>query len=378
MDKKPNVFPTQEQIAQANETGEKIANELAEQEGVQTQYGSDAEAKAAAEMRRRTEEQLKWREEQLRKNEEIARQMDEKRREQSSQTTPYVQQPVEIVQTPPTPPTPPSNNGGDNDGTNDGGRKPVNNGYIELLSQPQMNQPFDVIPLPSEGKLYPSKKKNVKVAFMTTADENILTSPNLMESGEFLEILINRKLLEPDLRYKDLLPGDRNAIMIWLRATGYGEMYPILVYDEKDEVFETEINLSTLKQIKLNVEPDSEGLFAYELPLSKALIKFKILTVGELEKLDETIEANKDNPVNEEATLVLESQIVDVNGNRDRDYIKDFVRNMRVGDAQKLREYFNTIECGVDMNISVRTPGGGSVNTFLPFTPKFFWPNAEL
>jgi hypothetical protein len=30
---------------------------------------------------------------------------------------------------------------------------------------------------------------------MTTADENILTSPNLLQSGEFLEILINRKLL---------------------------------------------------------------------------------------------------------------------------------------------------------------------------------------
>ena len=44
-----------------------------------------------------------------------------------------------------------------------------------------------------------------------------------------VEILINRKILEPDLRYEDLLVGDRNAIMIWLRATGYGEMYPVLM-----------------------------------------------------------------------------------------------------------------------------------------------------
>ena len=374
-DKRPNVFPTQEQISQANETGEQIANQLAEQEDVQQSYGSEQEQKAAEEMRRRTEEQIKMREEQLRKNEEIARQMDEKRSRQSKETLPYVQQPVKS-EPPNVPPVdPPNFNNNDN---SDDKPKKVDDNYIRSISQPQMNQPFDVIPLPSEGKLYPRRNKTVKVSFMTTADENILTSPNLMESGEFLEILINRKLLEPDLRYKDLLPGDRNAIMIWLRATGYGEMYPILVYDEKEEVFETEVNLSDLKQIPLNVEPNSEGLFDFQLPISKANIVFKMLTVGELEELGKTVEATKDLPVNEEATLILEAQIVAVDGNGDRDFIKNFVRNMRVGDAQKLRDYFDKIECGVDMNLTVRTPGGGSVETFLPFTPKFFWPNSEI
>jgi len=374
-DKRPNVFPTQEQISQANETGEKIANQLAEQENVQQVYGSEQEQKAAEEMRRRTEEQIKMREEQLRKNEEIARQMDERRSRQSKETLPYVQQPVKS-EPPNVPPVdPPNFNNNDN---SDDKPKKVDDSYIRSISQPQMNQPFDVIPLPSEGKLYPRRNKTVKVSFMTTADENILTSPNLMESGEFLEILINRKLLEPDLRYKDLLPGDRNAIMIWLRATGYGEMYPILVYDEKEEVFETEVNLSDLKQIPLNVEPNSEGMFDFQLPISKSNIVFKMLTVGELEELGKKVEATKDLPVNEEATLILEAQIVAVDGNRDRDFIKNFVRNMRVGDAQKLRDYFDKIECGVDMNLTVRTPGGGSVETFLPFTPKFFWPNSEI
>jgi len=374
-DKRPNVFPTQEQISQANETGEKIANQLAEQENVQQVYGSEQEQKAAEEMRRRTEEQIKMREEQLRKNEEIARQMDERRSRQSKETLPYVQQPVKS-EPPNVPPVdPPNFNNNDN---SDDKPKKVDDNYIRSISQPQMNQPFDVIPLPSEGKLYPRRNKTVKVSFMTTADENILTSPNLMESGEFLEILINRKLLEPDLRYKDLLPGDRNAIMIWLRATGYGEMYPILVYDEKEEVFETEVNLSDLKQIPLNVEPNSEGMFDFQLPISKSNIVFKMLTVGELEELGKTVEATKDLPVNEEATLILEAQIVAVDGNRDRDFIKNFVRDMRVGDAQKLRDYFDKIECGVDMNLTVRTPGGGSVETFLPFTPKFFWPNSEI
>ena len=252
---KPNVFPTKEQIAQANETGEKIANQLADENNIEQRYGSDKEASAAAEMRRRTEEQIRLRDEQLAKQEEKAKLIDEKRAKQKEEKK------SKRSSTPPPTVPPINNNNNNNNGENYGsnGDSNDNNKYIESISQPQFNQPFDVIPLPSEGKLYKSKKKSVKVAYLTTADENILTSPNLVESGEFLEILINRKLLEPDLRYKDLIPGDRNAIMIWLRATGYGEMYPILAYDEKEESFETEVNLSELKTVNLSTEPDSEG-----------------------------------------------------------------------------------------------------------------------
>jgi len=30
------------------------------------------------------------------------------------------------------------------------------------------------------------------------------------------------------------------------------------------------------------------------------------------------------------------------------------------------------------LNIEVRTPGGGSIKTFLPLNLKFFWPNIKL
>ena len=371
-DKRPNVFPTQEQISQANETGEQIANQLAEQEDVQQSYGSEQEQKAAEEMRRRTEEQIKMREEQLRKNEEIARQMDEKRSRQSKETLPYVQQPVKS-EPPNVPPIdPPNFNNNDN---SDDKPKKVDDNYIRSISQPQMNQPYDVIPLPSKGKFYPGNKKSVKVAYLTTADENILTSPNLVESGKFLEILINRKLLEPGLRYKDLLPGDRNAIMIWLRATGYGEMYPVTITDENDEEFEYEVNLSELKTIELTVDPSDDGLYHFELPLSKNLVKFKLLNTGDVDELEEIVMNTPKGVVGEEQTLILERQIVDVDGNRDRLFIKKFVNNMRVLDAQKLREFTSTIICDIDLQINVRTPGGGSVDTFLPFTQRFFWPN---
>lgn len=252
--------------------------------------------------------------------------------------------------------------------------------YIQQLSQPQFNAAFDLLPLPSEGKLYRSKKKSVRVAYMTTADENILTSPNLLQSGQFLEILINRKLLENDIRYRDLHIGDRNAIMLWLRATAYGEMYPVTVFDEDGNPFDTEIDLSTLKVKSLGAEPDEEGLFEFVLPVSKAQIKFKLLTVGDVEDIEAMIEEDtrEELPVNRTNTYKLQKQIVEVNGDRSPSIINQFVDGMRVRDAKEFREYVDKIESGVDLEVEIRTPRGGSVKTFLPLSLKFFWPDFQL
>ena len=363
-DKRPNVFPTQEQINQANQLNQQPAQPISQQQ-------LDFEELE----RLRTQEQIRLRDEAINKTKSMAyegQQMREAMILEDQANTQRQQPPV----VPPTVPPSNNNNNNYNGGNNNGDNK--RNSYIEELSQPQMNQPYDILPLPSEGKLYRSKKKAVKVAYLTTADENILTSPNLVESGDFLEILINRKLLEPDLRYKDLLPGDRNAIMLWLRATGYGEMYPVTIYDKKGDPFDTEINLSELKTIKLTVEPDSDGLYEFELPLSKHKVRFKVLTIGDLEELEKLAEVKKSELINVEQTLILERQVVEIDGNKDRTFINDFVNNMRILDAQKLREYIKKIDSGIDMTITVRTPGGESITTFLPLTPKFFWPNFEL
>jgi hypothetical protein len=255
-----------------------------------------------------------------------------------------------------------------------------NTSYIDTISQPQYNAAFDIIPLPSEGKIYKNKKSKIKVAYMTTGDENIFTSPNLLESGEFLEIFLNRKILETDIRYKDLHIGDRNAIMLWLRATAYGEMYPVTLYDENDEPFETEIDLTQLKTKSLGVEPDDEGYFDFSLPVSKYQIKFKLLTVRDMEEIENLLDEDKKNeiPVNNLNTYRLEKQIIEINGHRDKGMIKDFVQTMRVGDSKALKDYINNIESGIDLMIEVETPRGGSIKTFLPLNFKFFWPNFGL
>lgn len=409
--KRPNVFPTQVKMTETNaqsniealsQTNDHIANSNQIPAG---------ELAAAEEMRRRTEEQIRLRNHAIAQTqaskeagviarEELMNEMNQTRTQaplqpvqpQSTDNAPmsyeeiarfqkYMEQ-VEAkknaqVQQPPIqqpPVVPPSSYG---QTAILPPEKPTNI-YIEQLSQPQFNSAFDVIPLPSRGKLYKNKKKNIKIAYMSTADENILTSPNLLSSGDFLEILFNRKILDTDLRYRDLIEGDRNAIMLWLRATGYGHMYPVTLQDNDGKSFDTEVNLNDIKTIDLEVEPNIDGHFNFKLPVSGIEVYFKLLTVGEIEdiasRVDYEINILK-MPVDNTSVYTLAKQLVSVNGDTNPEIIASFSENMRIGDGTALRKYMESINCGVDMNITVRTPGGESLKTFLPLNLKFFWPN---
>lgn len=369
---------TEYQMNLKKTAGDVVYPEFAEQPAVRQVSREEME------MGKRTEEQMRLRDEAIARNLEMTKKYHQQSEASMANNKPNTTQNMnqnQGYQPPMTPPPvkPPVNNGfgyGESYGKNPSEINPV----IYELSQPNYNSPFDVIPLPSEGKLYKSKKPSVRVGFMTTADENILTSPNLLESGEFLEILINRKILEPELRYKDLTVGDRNAIMIWLRATAYGEMYPVTLFDEKDVPFDVEINLNDLKTKKLGAEPNHEGYFDYQFPLSKDYIKFKFLTVGEVEAIEKQVEFEKNNGslVNNSNMYVLQKQIVEVNGERHPEMIKEYVSTIRVGDAKKFNEYVESIESGIDLRITVRTPGGESITSFLPLNFGFFWPNFKI
>jgi len=82
--------------------------------------------------------------------------------------------------------------------------------------------------------------------------------------------------------------------------------------------------------------------------------------------------------VNNLNTYTLERHIVEIDGVRDRKYISEFVATLRVGDASALRKFLNKIDCGVDLQIKVGTPRGGSIETFLPLNVKFFWPDITV
>tara|TARA_Y100001938_G_C8008076_1_gene388448 strand:- start:205 stop:972 length:768 start_codon:yes stop_codon:yes gene_type:complete len=249
----------------------------------------------------------------------------------------------------------------------------------QAQTEPTFEIPFDVIELPSKGVLYQGNISHVKVEYLTAADENILTSPNLLQSGKVIDYLLEQKIKQAGVSSSDLLVGDRNAIMIFLRATGYGEMYPVKLTDpENGQEFEYEINLSELKTKELGATPDEKGEFSFSLPRSKKEIKFRLLTakdeseiLARVEKRSKIVKGSVSNTL----TYRLERQITEIDGNRDKAYIAKFVTVMPAFDSLKFREYVDEIEPGVDLNVEVESPTGNFFRTPLPITLQFFWPN---
>ena len=81
---------------------------------------------------------------------------------------------------------------------------------------------FDVIPLPSKGEGYKNKKATIPVAYLTAYDEDMIVSPNLYRDNQVLDYIIRAKVMNNEIDPSDLLEGDREAIVLFLRASGYG------------------------------------------------------------------------------------------------------------------------------------------------------------
>lgn len=295
--------------------------------------------------------------------------------------------------------------------------------------KPASNPIYDAIPLPSNGECYPNKMSRVRVAYLTAYDENILVSPNLYRDNKVLDEIIKNKLVNCPIDPAELLQGDRDAIILWLRATGYGNEFPITATDNRSgKNFDAVVDLSKIKFKPFNLKGDENGFFDYETPVGHDKIKFKFLTVRDneyLQKLDDE-ERGRNIPIKlgeitEEISSLLESDkildrdakqkiydaqnelnkwkskydedeadetpytnlvtnrmqllIMEVNGSRDRKFIRDFVMSMNVRDASAFRKYVTDNEPGLDFNIEVERPeslGGGTVSVFLQLDQFLF------
>lgn len=234
--------------------------------------------------------------------------------------------------------------------------------------------PYDIVQLPSDGLLYPNKQNKVKIEYLTAMDESILTSINLASQGLTFEVLLGRKIKDLEFDHLDLLRGDRLALLVWLRSTGYGTDYPIRVYSEKeDRMVDVTFDLSTLKTKPISAKPDENGEFDIILPVSKKHVKFKLLTGNdekELSRKDE--EWIKRGNESDRGRFILEQQIVEIDGKRDIVEILKEIPKLPLRDSLEFKKYSTSIEPGLDFNVTVETPGGESIKTFLNIRSDFF------
>ena len=289
------------------------------------------------------------------------------------------------------------------------------------------NVQYDVLPLPSNGECYPNKKSRIPVAYMTAMDENIIASPNMYRDGRVIDVILKRKILDKSFDVDRMCTGDRDAIALWLRATGYGVDFPIVATNpDTGKQYNVNVDLSAFKPREFTLKGDENGWFDY-VTESGTEIKFTYISKKDEDTLRDNIaksvidieRANiiryagyikaasvrsalseedkqyvddaadditatvEENVGEESVDEVFPKSITEqmlmytmaVDGNTDPEYIRSYVENMRSKEALAYRNYILQNRPGMDLSITINVPesdGGGSFDTFLRIDDSIF------
>jgi hypothetical protein len=246
---------------------------------------------------------------------------------------------------------------------------------VEDYGQINFNLPHDLVPLPSQGLYYKSKKKAVKVGYLTASDENIMVAGIQANGGNLISSLLRNKLYEPDMNPNDLLEGDIQAILLFLRNTSFGPEYKVTLTDPKtDKSFSTEILLDEVNIKKPNHQPDENGFFTTTLPKSNAVVKLKPLTYGDAVELDRLADQYPVGRVAPRITWRLNKLVHEINGITDRGEIALFIESLPIADSKYIRNFINENQPSLDLSKTVLAPSGELVTFDVTFGVEFFRP----
>lgn len=221
--------------------------------------------------------------------------------------------------------------------------------------------PVASIPLPSRGLVYAAEsnlagKDTIDIKHMTPRDEDILLNKAYSRKGTTISELVKSCVADKSIDTSQLLVGDRTAILIGIRATGYGSDYKVKVTCPQCELqTDVTINLAELgtKDLDLNavqqVAP-GENKFLFTLPRSGKTVTFKFLTGTEADTLfakwrDELRQKKQPAMITDR----LRKQIIAVDGDSSTFTISDFVETMHGADSLALRGHVDDTEPGVDL-----------------------------
>ena len=252
--------------------------------------------------------------------------------------------------------------------------------------------PTEFVNLPSQGKFYPPEhplhnKDVVEIKYMTAKHEDILTSQTLLRKGVAIDRLIENLIIDKSIKLDGLLLGDKNAITIAARKTGYGSEYTTGMtcpscgnkQDHSFDLDELGHNFPSEEELdEFGIELTEAGTFLITLPQTKVVLETRLLTDSDEKMLEKTSKMRKKHNLGRgEITLTdrLKSVIVSANDETKRSMIEQFVDNMPALDAKFFRTAYAALTPNVDMKQEYRCEAcGHEEEVDVPLSADFFWP----
>jgi hypothetical protein len=249
------------------------------------------------------------------------------------------------------------------------------------MNEKQYDFPTEVLDLPSEGKVYPKDNPlssgRITIKLMTAKEEDILSSTNLIKKGVVLDKLFESIIVD-SVNPKDIIIGDKNAILLATRVLGYGPEYGFSFYSsKKGDYVNVNMDLTQVKTKDVDLSLfNNKNEFEYITPHGKNKIVFKILTHGDENDIDKEVEAlkklNKD--LSSDITTRLRYMIKSVDGNSEVGHITRFVNNMRALDSRAFRQHVKEISPDMDMTYTHTHEDGEVEEAPITLGVSFFWP----
>jgi len=246
--------------------------------------------------------------------------------------------------------------------------------------------PTDFVDLPSQGKFYPTDSplfgvEKLEVKYMTAREEDLLVSPGLQKAGVAMDRVIESLLIDKRIRSKDLLVGDKNAILLNVRKNAFGDDYN---FSYKCENCNTENKhteyFSNMKIKELVPREDctimETGTIMMTLPVSKVTLEIKLLNGEDETAVEQVIQKRVSNNLPAEALLTrYRYMILSVNGKTDTETIVQFLETMPVRDSRFLRTNYSELNPNLVFDYTSDCSKCGHTNKGgVPLAANFFWP----
>tara|TARA_R110000751_G_scaffold64464_5_gene132473 strand:- start:2621 stop:3412 length:792 start_codon:yes stop_codon:yes gene_type:complete len=246
--------------------------------------------------------------------------------------------------------------------------------------------PTEFVELPSRGQFYPEGHplhdcEVVEIKHMTAKEEDILTSEALLKNGLALIRLLESVLINKSIEPESLLIGDKNAILIAVRQTGFGNIYNTSMncpacntLNEKDFSLENkEIKESVLRD---NVELLESGNFLFHDTEHDLEIEIKLLRGKDETRITQSIERLKKLKKDPgSVTTMLQNIIVNVNGMKEPAAIRQVVNAMPVSLSRRIRNIYEEAMPNINMYADFDCSSCSHVDRLeVPINLNFFWP----
>ena len=246
--------------------------------------------------------------------------------------------------------------------------------------------PTEFVDLPSRGIFYDEnhpfhQKESIEIRMMTAKEEDILSSQSLITKGIALDRFFESIIVE-DVDTKTLLNGDRSAIMIAARISGYGFAYEAnitcpncgnkskMVFNLQDKTVNDAFSDKQYMSDN-NIVINSEGLIELDLPISKFVVFLKMLNSYDQEEYLSILADDTDTTI----TTSLNSIIHRINDCEDREQIATALQNLPAKDSKYIRDIFSSLTPKVELKRDFACGNCFHKQSMeVPLSAAFFWP----